>query len=49
MAVAGVELLVVDFDRRSLQRGQPAFEEPIHDLLIQARRQRRGSGVRVEG
>jgi len=34
MAVAGVELFVGNFDARSLQCGQPAFEEPIHDLLI---------------
>jgi len=41
VAVAGVELLLVgSSDGRSLHRGQPAFEEPIHDLLIKAWRQR---------
>ena len=45
VAVPGIELLVVDLEGRSLQRGQPAFEEPIHDLLVRAWRQRRRSGV----
>ena len=36
MAVADVDALIIDLDGRSSQIVQLAFEQPIHDLLVEA-------------